>query len=141
MRRRFNWIYIGLALLLLVAVCFLWDMHVNKKEITGTFSTGKDLCGSGLYISFFPRGEYLIYRQDEDIQNGSYSCVDLDGNVVVKLISSGEPQYVAVFNKKNSILLIDTNTYNIFELSRISRTPMIVGHKPDYSKIFDFDIN
>ena len=60
MRRRFNWIYIGLALLLLVAVCFLWDMHVNKKEITGTFSTGKDLCGSGLYISFFPRGEYLI---------------------------------------------------------------------------------
>lgn len=69
------------------------------------------------------------------------SCVDLDGNVVVKLISSGEPQYVAVFNKQNSILLIDTNTYNIFELSRISRTPMIVGHKPDYSKIFDFDIN
>ena len=84
---------------------------------------------------------FLIYRQDEDIQNGSYSCVDLDGNVVVKLISSGEPQYVAVFNKQNSILLIDTNTYNIFELSRISRTPMIVGHKPDYSKIFDFDIN
>ena len=141
MQRRCNWIYIGLALLLLVAVCFLWDMHVNKKEITGTFSTGKDLCGSGLYISFFPRGEYLIYRQDEDIQNGSSSCVDLDGNVVVKLISSGEPQYVAVFNKQNSILLIDTNTYNIFELSRISRTPMIVGHKPDYSKIFDFDIN
>ena len=67
--------------------------------------------------------------------------MDLDGNVVVKLISSGEPQYVAVFNKQNSILLIDTNTYNIFELSRISRTPMIVGHKPDYSKIFDFDIN
>ena len=88
MRRRFNWIYIGLALLLLVAVCFLWDIRVNKKEIVGTFSTGKDYYGSGLYISFFPKGKFLIYKQDEDIQNGSYSCVDLDGNVQEELLES-----------------------------------------------------
>lgn len=139
MQKWFSWKLGVLLLTLLVTVILLWSFHANRKEIVGTFSTGNGVSSDNLYISFFPKSEFLIYRQDMDILNGIYSIEELDGNVIARMTSNEKDKYIAIYNKRNSILFVRTNPFDIYELAKISDVPMIIGHKPDYSKTFDFE--
>lgn len=132
MSKRSNWMLRIVLLLVLLATMILVCICANRKEITGTFSTGNGISGDDLYIAFFPgpRNEFLIYRQDADILNGTYSMEELGGNVIAKMVSSEGQIYLAIYDRRNSLRFVKTDPLDISDLAKISDTPMIIGHRP-----------
>lgn len=142
MQKRINRILAVLLLTLLTCVIiFFWSFHASRKGIVGTFSTGNGFSSDDFYISFFKKNSFLIYRQDVDIINGVYNIEEFDGNIIARMTSNEEDEYIAICNRRDSILLVRTEPFDVYELSKISDVPMIIGHEPDYSKTFDLSID
>lgn len=119
--------------LLLVAVSILCWVHTSREEILGTFLTGNGVSPDDLYVSFFPDNGFLIYKQDKDITNGVYTIRKFDGNIVAEMTSNEEYTYIAIYDKRDSLLLVRLSPFYIYEFSKISKVPMIIGHQSNYS--------
>lgn len=130
MQKKYSWIVFGG--LLLIAVSILCWVHTSREEILGTFLAGNGVSSDDLYISFFPDNGFLIYKQSKDITNGVYSIKEFDGNIVAEMTSNEEYTYIAIYNRRDSLLLVHLSPFCIYEFSKISKVPMIIGHQSNY---------
>ena len=101
------------------------------EEIVGTFSTGNNISNDDLYITFFRDNKFLIYRQDADILSGSYDIDEIGGTIIARIIGTDGTTYLAICIKSSLIVLVRTDTVDSYELTKISKKPMIIGHSSD----------
>lgn len=133
MQKRFNWIPGIFFLILLAVFVVIYTFRVGEIKVVGTYSSGIAATNNDVYIAFFRNGEFLIYNQETNILTGDYIVEDVGENIIARMMSNGNAVYVSVFNKPQSILLIRTSPVAIYELEKISDTPMLIGHSFDAS--------
>ena len=137
MPKRFSWI-LWAVLPILVMACILSGKDFREKDkLVGTFSTGSGISSDELYAVFFSGNKFLIYRQSSDILNGTFNIKAVEGNLVAEMISDGESAYVAIYDKRDSLILIRVNEpVRVYELTKLSDVPIVIGHQFDYSDNF-----
>lgn len=106
-------------------------VRIVAREIVGTFSTGNNISNDDLYITFFRDNKFLIYRQDADILSGSYDIDEIGGTIIARIIGTDGTTYLAICIKSSLIVLVRTDTVDSYELTKISKKPMIIGHSSD----------
>ena len=131
MPKKCNCILSVLLLAILFAVAFHYNFYANGREIVGTFSTGNNISNDDLYITFFRDNKFLIYRQDADILSGSYDIDEIGGTIIARIIGTDGTTYLAICIKSSLIVLVRTDTVDSYELTKISKKPMIIGHSSD----------
>lgn len=131
MPKKCNCILSVLLLAILFAVAFHYNFYANGREIVGTFSTGNNISNDDLYITFFRDNKFLIYRQDADILSGSYDVDEIGGTIIARIIGTDGTTYLAICIKSSLIVLVRTDTVDSYELTKISKKPMIIGHSSD----------
>ena len=109
-------------LAILFAVAFHYNFYANGREIVGTFSTGNNISNDN---------KFLIYRQDADILSGSYDIDEIGGTIIARIIGTDGTTYLAICIKSSLIVLVRTDTVDSYELTKISKKPMIIGHSSD----------
>lgn len=75
--------------------------------------------------------KFLIYRQDADILSGSYDIDEIGGTIIARIIGTDGTTYLAICIKSSLIVLVRTDTVDSYELTKISKKPMIIGHSSD----------
>ena len=137
MPKRFSWI-LWAVLPILVMACILSGKDFREKDkLVGTFSTGSGISSDELYVVFFSGNKFLIYRQSSDILNGTFNIKAVEGNLVAEMISDGESAYVAIYDKRDSLVLVGVNEpVRVYELTKLSDVPIVIGHQFDYSNNF-----
>lgn len=131
MPKKFNCILGVLLLTILFAVAFHYNSYANGRELIGTFSTGNDISNDDLYVAFFHDNKFLIYRQDADILSGSYDIDEIGGTIIARMMGTDGTTYLAICIKSSLIVLVRTDTVDSYELTKISKNPMIIGHSSD----------
>ena len=109
----------------------MFPLYTVAREIVGTFSTGNNISNDDLYITFFRDNKFLIYRQDADILSGSYDIDEIGGTIIARIIGTDGMTYLAICIKSSLIVLVRTDTVDSYELTKISKKPMIIGHSSD----------
>lgn len=100
------------------------NSSASDKPIVGTYCTSNGPSGNGIYFCFERDGNYVIYKQFNVIENGTYKK---ENNNIYLLKKSGndKSQYI-IYNDNDSIHYVDSSN-NVTYFSRIGDIPTYIN--------------
>lgn len=117
---------LALSLCANVVLITLIALGDSPKQVVGTYCTGDEKDPATRYIVFERDGKYVVYKQFEHIETGSYS-EDGSGNGVYMLTNTdADAKRFVVFNGSDQIYFFDPVS-GITTFSRISETAAYIN--------------